>query len=204
VSGQPGKERFQKRLRIGVRFDGASFVLLDGKPLPKLTEGSFAELVIAPEIIEDAIVRAHLASLRSILFLAKGSLILFGVSPTMIDDKNADGLVKPDDPRIISEYLFVQVKLDADLWLQVRGDQEAGLSPCLCKITALGRSAESLNHAFMIISEAYETRRRSHSGNVFERGYVMSKSGWQSLDELRLEAVAKSLSSTDGDAQQSN
>jgi hypothetical protein len=122
----------------------------------------------------------------------------------MIDDKQAAGLVSPEHPRIPSKYLFVEVKLDADLWLQVRGDQEAGLSQSLCTITALDRPAESLNQAFTIISEAYETRRRSHSGNVFERGYVMSKSGWKNLDELRLEAIAKSLSNTDGDAQQSN
>jgi hypothetical protein len=204
MSGQASKERFQKRLRIGVRFNGTSFVLLDGKPLPKLTEGTFAELVIAPESIEDAIVRDKLEGLRSIPFLAEGSFILFGVSPTMIDDKKADGLVRPDHPRIISEYLFVEVKLGADLWLQLRGDQEAGLSPCLCTITALNRPAESLNHAFTLISEAYETRRRSHSGNVFERGYVMSKSGWQNLAELRLETIAKSLPSAGGDAQQPN
>jgi hypothetical protein len=198
VSGQVGKERFQKRLRIGVRFDGVGFVLVDGQPLPKLAMDSFAELVIAPESIEDEMVRANLAGLRTIPFLAEGSFILFGVSPAMIDDKQAAGLVRPEHPRILSEYLFVEVKLDADLWLQVRGDQEAGLSRCLCTITALGRSAQSLNHAFTIISEAYETKRRSHSGNVFDRGYVMSGAGWwQTLDEVRLDTIQRSLSNTD-------
>jgi hypothetical protein len=195
-----GKERFQKRLRIGVLFDGASFLLLDGQPLPKLAKGSIAELVVAPESIEDASIRASLTGQKSIHFLAEGSLILFGVSPTMIGDKEAAGLVRPEHPRILSEYLFVEVKLNADLWLQVRGDQEAGLSRCLCTITALGRPAESLNHAFTLISEAYETKRRSHSGNVFERGYVMSKSGWRNLDGLRLDAIARSQSGADNEA----
>jgi hypothetical protein len=36
-------------------------------------------------------------------------------------------------------------------------------------IPALEKSAESLNHAFTLISEVFETKRRSHSGNVFER-----------------------------------
>jgi len=197
MSGQVGKERFQKRLRIGVRFDGVGFVLLDGQPLPKLEKNSVAELVVVPESIEDASIRARLTGQKSIPFLKEGALVLFGVSPTMIDNKHAAGLVKPEHPRILSEYLFVEVKLDADLWLQVRGDQEAGLSRCLCTITALSRPAESLNHAFTLISEAYETKRRSHSGNVFERGYVMSKSGWQNLDELRLDAIARSQSGAD-------
>jgi hypothetical protein len=88
--------------------------------------------------------------------------------------------------------MFVEVALKANLSLQVRGDQEARLSPCLCTIPALRHEAESLNHAFTLISEAYETKRRSHSGNVFERAYAQDERGnWQKLDELRLKAITK-------------
>jgi len=66
----------------------------------------------------------------------------------------------------------------------------------------LNIEAESLNHVFTLISETYETKRRSHSGNVFERVYAQDeRSNWQSLDQLRVEAIAKSLSA-DGDAHQ--
>ena len=40
MRGQISKERFQKHLRIGVRFDGSGFVLLNGNPLPELATDS--------------------------------------------------------------------------------------------------------------------------------------------------------------------
>jgi hypothetical protein len=78
------------------------------------------------------------------------------------------------------------------LKLQVRGDQEARLCPCVCAIPSLDKKAQSLNHAFTLISEAYETLRRSHSGNVFERVYAQDKTNkWVSLDEIRITAIAQ-------------
>jgi hypothetical protein len=66
--------------------------------------------------------------------------------------------------------------------------------PCVCTIPSLNMEAESLNHAFTIISEAYETKRRSHSGNVFERAYAQNDSGhWNNLDDLRLETLHRML-----------
>ena len=200
-----GKERFEKRLRIGVRFDGTSFVLLNGQPLPKLTNGSVAELVVTPESIEDVNIRAGLSDQKSIPFLPKGSFILLGVGPIMIGDNPPPGLIQPERHPIPSGELFVEVQLNADLHLQLRGDQETRLSPCPCTILALNKEAQSLNHAFTLISEVYETKRRSHSGNVFDRGYLMLASGrWTRFDQLRIEAIAKSLSSTDCDPQSSN
>ena len=198
MSAQIGKERFGKRLRIGVRFDGTSVVLLNGHPLPELIKGSVAELVVTPESITDENVRASLSVWKSMRFLPTGSLILLGVSPTMIGDNPPPGLTQPEHPRIPSGEWFVEVQINADLHLQVRGDQETRLSPCPCIILALDKKAQSLNHAFTLISELYETKRRSHSGNVFDRGYFMPPSGWwQSLDQLRVEVIGRSFSSTD-------
>ena len=155
--------------------------------------------MVAPESIEDANIRGDLSGQRSIPFLKAGSSILFGVSPAMIGDNPPSGLLRPDRPKILSGDWFVEVQLNADLYLQVRGDQETRLSSCSCTILALNEEALSLNHAFTLISEAYETKRRSHSGNVFDRGYFVQASGsWQSLDQLRLEAIGGSLSNNDG------
>ena len=192
MSGQLSKDRYEKRLRIDVRFDGTSFVLPDGRPLPALAKGSVAEIVLAPECIENETVRANLTDQKSTPFLKEGAVVLVGVSPTMIESSAAEGLIPANAVPILSAYLFVEVKLDADLWLLVRGDQEARLSTALCTIPSLNTKAKSLNHAFMLISEAFETKRRSHSGNVFERAYAQDQLGnWQSLDELRLLTVQK-------------
>jgi hypothetical protein len=149
-----------------------------------------AEILLTPECIEDDTVRANLSGQKSTPFLKEGTFVLMGVSPTMIESRSAKDLIQ--GPSILSQYLFVEVKLVADLWLLVRGDQEARLSTSPCTIPSLKREAKSLNHAFTLISEAYETKRRSHSGNVFERAYAQDEFGkWQSLDELRLLAIQK-------------
>src|ERR1035441_766559 len=192
MSKRIGSARYEKRFRIGVRFDGAKFLLLNGDPLPAVANGSVAELVLAPECIQDPNVRARLTGEISVQILEKGSVVLLGVSPSMVNDLRADGLVRAKEIPILSEYLFVEVKLNEHQWLQVRGDQEARLSPCDCTITALKRNAQSINHAFTLISEAFETRRRSHSGNVFLRAYArVDSEQWSSLDDLRLAAVGK-------------
>src|SRR5271156_384760 len=59
VSGTRSKQRFEKHLRIGTRFDGSRFVLLDGSPLPTLTKDSIVDLILAPESIVDSAVRAR-------------------------------------------------------------------------------------------------------------------------------------------------
>jgi len=192
MSGRISKERFQKHLRISVRFDGAGFVLLNGNPLPELTEGCIAELVLAPECIRNAKLRASLTGQKGVLLLKEGSRVLCGVSSSMIEDIFDEGLNPSGPVPIHTPYKFVEVSLNADLWLQVRGDQEARLSSCPCKIIALNKEAESVNQAFTLISETYETKRRSHSGNVFERVYAQNERGkWQSLDEHRLSAIQK-------------
>ena len=151
-----------------------------------------AELVLAPECIQNAKLRASLTGQKSTLLIKEGSLVLCGVSSTMIEDIFDEGLNPSGPVPIHTPYKFVEVTLNADLWLQVRGDQEARLSPCPCKIAALNKEAESLNQAFTLISEKYETKRRSHSGNVFERVHAQDERGnWQSLDELRLSAIQK-------------
>jgi hypothetical protein len=189
---QVGNDRFEKNLRIGVRFDGTGFVLLDGRPLPRLKKDSAAELIVSAECLVDARVRDSFERQTSVLLLDQGSSVLLGVSPTMIEDIGAAGLILPSSLPLISEYVFVEVKLNAPLWLEIRGDQETRLSQCNCTVSVLKKSAQSLNHAFTLISEAYETKRRSHSGNVFRRGYARSNSAWwRSLDELRLEAIQK-------------
>lgn len=151
-----------------------------------------AEIVLAPECVEDEAVRADLMRQKSTPFLKEEAIVLIGVSPSMIEGHSPKGLIAAHAVPILSPYLFVEVKLNADLWLQVRGDQEARLSNIACTIPSLNREAKSLNHAFMLISEAFETKRRSHSGNVFERAYAQDERGsWKSLDELRLLAIQR-------------
>jgi len=194
---QISKKRYEKHLKVGVRFDGEKFVLLDGSPLPKLKNDTHAELLLAPDSILDAKARAYLSGEKKIVILKKGSRVLFGVSRSMIEDIFAEG-VDPHGPiPDRSGYQFVEARLNSDQSLQIRGDQEARLIPSPCHIPALATDAASLNHAFTLISEAFETKRLSHSGDVFERAFVQVDSeNWKSLDELRLRAIQSLLAET--------
>jgi hypothetical protein len=198
MGSQNGNSRYEKRFRIDVRFDGTNFVLLNGKPLPAIAKDSVAQLVLAPECILDSSVRANLSGQKNIRLRSGGSSVLLGVSPTMVESHLATGLIPANAIPVVSSYLFVETKLEADLLLQVRGDREAKLLPCCCTIPALKMGAQSVNHAFMIISEAFEKKRRSHSGNVFDRAYAQDDSGtWISLDELRVRTVQRVLAEPD-------
>src|SRR6476660_7891819 len=94
--------------------------------------------------------------------------------------------------RLLTDYWLVEVHLVQDLSIRIRGDHEARLEKCRCAIPALKRKASSINHAFTVVSEAYETQRLSHTGNVFERAYTwVEPGGWRTLDQLRLSAIGE-------------
>jgi hypothetical protein len=84
-------------------------------------------------------------------------------------------------------YLFAEARLQEPLKLRLRGDKEALLENCKCHIPVLNTEARSLNHAFTLLSMKFETKRISHSGNVFARVYCYSekRKEWHPLDELR-------------------
>jgi hypothetical protein len=184
--------RFNKNLRIGFRFDAETLTLLDGTSiLTMLTKDTLGELMISPASIKDENLRSQLSRETEVALLESGSSVMFGVSPNMLDGTNGKGLIPSEDLGIVSSYVFVSVSLKSSVSLRIRGDQEARLSDCVCTIPAIrNKKARSLNHAFTIISEYYETKRRSHSGNVFQRAYAQTEKGeWLSLDDHRIRAV---------------
>ena len=184
--------KYSKRLRLGIKVKGASFVLLSGDALPTLRSGAFAELMIDENAIEDPAARIKFSSDKASEILEKGSSVLLGLSPQMIEDPKADGLIQPFEQKgLLTKYWFVEVRLEQPLYLRIRGDQEAKLEKCDCFIPALKESASSINHAFTIVSEAFERKRQSHTGNVFERVFGFTGNRWQSLDDLRRSSLVK-------------
>jgi hypothetical protein len=49
----------------------------------------------------------------------------------------------------------------------------------------LKTNAQSLNHAFTLLSTKFETERISHTGNVFAQVFFRGKMGWHALNEVR-------------------
>lgn len=195
MSKQIKKGQYEKRLRVAVRFDGTQFALLDGSPLPAIAKDAVCELVLRPEQLQNPDDRDRFVRDEVFPILTQGSTVLLGVSPHSVGDPKALGLIcNPQEIGVQTEYWLVEVRLKQDLKIRIRGDQEAKLEPCSCLIPSLEREATSVNHAFTLISETYETERLSHTGNVFERAYTpVGPKRWQTLDDLRIKAISQSL-----------
>jgi hypothetical protein len=50
------------------------------------------------------------------------------------------------------------------------------------------KKAESLNHAYRLVSEPFKLHRRSHSANVFQEVFYREGSHWRPLEVLRSNA----------------
>ncbi|MGO8732471.1 MAG: hypothetical protein ACLQVM_06745 [Terriglobia bacterium] len=179
-------DRTKKRIRILVQFIPGSIIRSDGLPLPRVRDGTFADLVLPASAIADEGERLKLEAESLKELLPSGVCVLVGLSPGMMKEK-PDGLVEADQLKTGYGYLFAEARLKEPLNLRRRGDKEAVLESCKCDIALLKAEARSLNHAFTLLSMKFETKRISHTGNVFARVYFFSDKSkeWRPLDELR-------------------
>lgn len=75
------------------------------------------------------------------------------------------------------------------LSIRWRGSKLGSLEPAKCEIPVLPRKrAESVNHAYRLVSEAFEPHRRSHTANVFQEVFYQAGSRWLPLEVLRRNA----------------
>ena len=80
------------------------------------------------------------------------------------------------------------------LWLITQGAQAIGLASTTVILpeAVSAKPLASLNHAFTKLSEAYETWRISHTGNIYSRVFYQERNGqWCPLDLLRREPIIK-------------
>ena len=182
----------EKTVRIPVRIDAHDRIdYLYGGPLPKMREGTIGDLVVPERSITDKSAVCRLQQDQVVPFLRLGSVVRFAV----------DGRHTPAG---LSQHLEDVATLDMKkshavpvildrmaLALHLRGTKLATLGRVSCWIPSLQARAESLNHAYRLISEQFEPMRISHSGNVFKLGYCKPFDRWISLDALRKTTAAK-------------
>ena len=76
--------------------------------------------------------------------------------------------------------------------LRIEGLQPKSLISGAILIPTQDEPADSLNHAFTLLSETYEPWRKSHTGNVYRQVLYQEKNGkWYPLDILRKATEAK-------------
>ena len=75
---------------------------------------------------------------------------------------------KPTGRQLESHPLFN----DGGLWLCLQGTQPKGVITSSIMVPSLGANklCDSLNHAFTCLSEKFEPWRKSHTGNIYDRG----------------------------------
>jgi hypothetical protein len=80
------------------------------------------------------------------------------------------------------------------LWLMTQGVEAIGLASTTVQLPKeiSAHPVASLNHAYTKLSEAYETWRISHTGNIYARVLYRERNGkWYPLDLLRNKALDK-------------
>jgi hypothetical protein len=184
-----GFDRDVKRIRIPVMFSGGKIALPDGRPLPKIRDGASGELLLSDWAVQDRELVKEFQSQEMILLLNAGQSVFFTVQVHQIprevwtEAMQKEFFVdRPGGP-------YVQVRLEEALKLRLRGSKTPALCGCKCKIPCLGdKEAISLNHAYTLISTRFETKRISHSGNVFQHGWWFDeeRKRWVQLDDLRI------------------
>ena len=185
-SGQEKTVRIPVRIRAHGRID-----YFYGGSLPKMREGTIGDLVVPERSIIEKSEVCRLQQDQVVQFLPAGSVVKLAVNGSHapaelkqhLEDVATLGIKKPHT---------VPVVLDKKaLALRLRGTKPATLGRVTCWIPSLETRAQSLNHAYRLISEQFEPRRISHSGNVFELGYCEHSDRWVSLDALRMTVAAR-------------
>ena len=210
-----------RRLRIPVRFVDGVWECSFGGAVP-VKEHAEAELVVERKSISDEAFLQTMERKARHKVLDEGTplLVCLTVKPEKPTPHNLQPFLRRYDDlrgKIATEFLdtwnlstlcFVEVNIDGPddkqtrildtnrggLWLLSEGIEATGLASTTVKLPE-PISAEpvfSLNHAFTKLSEAYETWRISHTGNIYTRVLYQEKNGrWYPLDLLRNKALDK-------------
>lgn len=177
---------------IPVRFVDGTFVnLITKEPLKELRNNSTFDLVVDAYEIADPALLSLLNDEREVDLLPAGEILLANISDKSVPDHLSKFTSRPDGLFRSVGGLFVEIHLETQLGMLLRGTKTPALSDCRCFIPALNETAASINHAYTLISTAFEPDRRSHTGNVFDKVFYFSKhrgdlfGSWAELRLLR-------------------
>jgi len=182
----------EHKISLPVQFLDGELTYLGGLPLPRIRERAVLDLVVPARDLLDRDFAALLLDTRVVNLLPANTVLFASVRADSIpsDLQPHAHPTSPHaslDPTVGAGLAWVAIRLDTPLPLRVGGGTHPELLDCTCTIPALSdREARSVNHAYTLISEAFEPRRRSHTGNVFQRVYLPeAELSWISLGRLR-------------------
>lgn len=176
-----------RTIKIPVKVVNGQLRYFYGGDLPEIEEGAIGELILLEGSIRNKNFLEILQAQERVEILPQWSTIMVAVNVENCPDDKRTFLrkIKTDPPTSNS---FVEVVLKEALYLIIRGSKRATLDNVKCFIPSLNMETNSLNEAYTKISQAFEPKRRSYTGNVFKKCYYRSQSNgdiWYPLDSLR-------------------
>ena len=139
-------------------------------PFPKITENTVGELVIPESAVKDKEAINFLTEEWQIEIFPKDTTFYVELKPSGADGKSLLSLPLADRHKSDSRK-FAEVITKEPLNLILRASKRPKLATVKCNIPILNTEATSLNHAYTLLSQAYEKDRISHVSNVFNTVY---------------------------------
>jgi hypothetical protein len=183
-----------KTARIPVKMiDGRFINQITGEEVAEIKNEAYCEIVVEADKVSNPDLLNFLMDEQIIELLPLGAILYASISSKNIPEKLRGYATGSSD-----KEKWVKIQLITPLTLKFRGTKPPVLLDCECEIPALKEtdrdyvSAESLNHAYRLISTAFEPHRRSFGGSVFLKIFIPPQNQndkWTKLADLRDEAV---------------
>lgn len=205
MSGSYFDPDWTAKVTVPVKRVGERWEFFYGGDVP-VKEGTLGELMLSADRITDERFRQRVTQELTVRILEEGTELLVALS-----DREANGhqagnwpeprplKVPPGTTRFARVWLGpVRQKADAPapnprpepggLWLKLKGLERCELHGSTVRMPPGfdPPMAISLNHAFTMLSQAYEKHRISNTGNVYTRFFYQDRDRrWYPLDDLR-------------------
>ncbi|MDQ3131076.1 MAG: hypothetical protein M3Q99_09985 [Acidobacteriota bacterium] len=184
-----------KTIKIVVTVKNGAVIFPDDFNLNALRKEFHADLILGETDFADKNLFYLMAKESEAAFLPKGSRLLVNVSLKNVPAALKEKVIKDERPAGVDGG-FVEIFLLEPLKLKLRGTKKAQLLDCPISIPTLPeQKAKSINHAYTLISQAFEPWRTSHTANVFSRVFWREneEGNWRLLDVRREQAEAGEL-----------
>ncbi|MEO5812733.1 MAG: hypothetical protein ABIU96_10385 [Rhodanobacter sp.] len=193
-----------------MRWVNGHWELLYGGAVPA-KEGALAELRLDASDIEDAQFLKAVSKKTNVKILDEGVELRVALTiKEALDAEKGKYVLAPNatkhsnTAKISSTSRFVSIWLGSPtdtqqkrnetrggLWLSLEGMEPRYLEASMIQLPNVAglERAESLNHAFTLLSEQFETWRQAHTGSIYERVFYQEGQCWYPLDDLRNRAI---------------
>lgn len=184
-----------KTARFPVKYiDGKFINQITGEEVGGIENDAYCEIVVEAHKVFDYDLLALLMDEEAVEILPPGTVLYASINSEKTPENLRKFAIKPTDINLSEKERFVEIRLITPLMLKFRGTKQPSLLDCKCAIPALTETdetfepAESLNHAYRLISTKFEPNRRSFGGSVFLKVFFRfqeENDRWMRLKDLR-------------------